>query len=127
MLQAVLAFATMVAPFDSTATTRDSMPPRSGVIAALVAVTSRLPSSALTDSSEPRAFTYSDGYEIRLTIHKTASHVTLPLFALQFAAGTQLFNKSTDAPAWAKRVHGPAATGTAPLFAVNTVTGVWNL
>jgi hypothetical protein len=70
---------------------------------------------------------YSDWYERRLTIHKWASYATLPLFAFQYVAGKQLYDKSTDAPSWAKRGHGIAATGVAVLFTVNTVTGVWNL
>ncbi len=70
---------------------------------------------------------YSDWYERRLTIHKWASYATLPLFAFQYVAGKQLYDKSTDAPAWATNGHGVAASGIAALFTVNTVTGVWNL
>src|SRR5688572_26857875 len=70
---------------------------------------------------------YSDWYGRRLTIHKWASYATLPLFAFQYVAGKQLYDKSTDAPSWAKTGHGVAATGIAVLFSVNTVTGVWNL
>ncbi|MFN2566728.1 MAG: hypothetical protein ABR499_17160 [Gemmatimonadaceae bacterium] len=70
---------------------------------------------------------YSDWYERRLTIHKWASYATLPLFAFQYVAGQQLYDKSTDAPSWAKNGHGVAATGITALFTVNTVTGVWNL
>jgi hypothetical protein len=70
---------------------------------------------------------YSDWYERRLTIHKWASYTTLPLFVFQYVAGKQLYDKSTDAPSWAKNGHGVAATGVAALFTVNTVTGVWNL
>lgn len=75
----------------------------------------------------PTVVEYSDWYERRLTIHKWASYATLPLFAFQYVAGKQLYDKSTDAPAWAKTGHGAAATGIAVLFTVNTVTGVWNL
>ena len=70
---------------------------------------------------------YSDWYERRLTIHRWASYTTLPLFAFQYVAGKQLYDKSTDAPSWAKNGHGIAATGVAALFTVNTVTGLWNL
>jgi hypothetical protein len=75
----------------------------------------------------PTVVEYSDWYERRLTIHKWASYATLPLFAFQYVAGKQLYDKSTDAPTWAKNGHGAAATGIAVLFTVNTVTGVWNL
>lgn len=75
----------------------------------------------------PPPVEYSDWYERRLTIHKWASYATLPLFAFQYVAGKQLYDKSIDAPSWAKNGHGIAATGIAALFTVNTVTGVWNL
>lgn len=70
---------------------------------------------------------YSDWYERRLTIHRWASYTTLPLFAFQYVAGRELYDESTDAPAWARNGHGVAATGIVALFGVNTVTGVWNL
>jgi hypothetical protein len=70
---------------------------------------------------------YSEWYGRRLTIHRWASYSTLPLFAFQFLAGRELYEKSSDAPAWARKGHGVAATGVAALFVVNTVTGVWNL
>lgn len=51
----------------------------------------------------------------------------LPLFAFQYAAGNQLFDKGGDVPAWARQGHPAAATAISGLFVVNTVTGVWNL
>jgi Na+/H+ antiporter NhaA len=87
---------------------------------------SRVP-TAPSDTVQAPAVEYSDWYGRRLTIHRWASYATLPLFAFQYAAGDQLYRKSVDAPEWAKRWHGPAATGIAVLFGVNTVTGVWNL
>jgi Na+/H+ antiporter NhaA len=80
-----------------------------------------------SDTVQGPAVEYSDWYGRRLTIHRWASYATLPLFAFEYAAGEQLYKKSVDAPEWAKRWHGPAATGIAVLFGVNTVTGVWNL
>lgn len=130
MLQAILTLAALAAPVDSV--------PRAvldtGVAVPAVAApltplgtAARLGAAPVRDTARQRPFTYSDGYELRATIHKRASFATLPLFAIQYAAGSQLFDKSTDAPGWAKSIHGPAATGVAALFAVNTVTGVWNL
>lgn len=69
----------------------------------------------------------SDAYYQRLAVHRAASYAILPLFALQFAAGTQLFEKSSDAPSWAKVGHRVGATGVAALFATNLVTGIPNL
>jgi hypothetical protein len=72
-----------------------------------------------------KAFEYSDGYRTRLKIHKIASYATLPLFVAQFAVGQKLYNgNGSDGT---KSLHGALAATTAALFAVNTVTGVWNL
>jgi hypothetical protein len=79
------------------------------------------------DALPAQSVEYSDWYERRLTIHKWASYTTLPLFAFQYVAGSELYDESSDAPAWARNGHGVAATGIVALFGVNTVTGVWNL
>ena len=71
------------------------------------------------------AFEYSEGYRTRLKIHKYASFATLPLFVAQFAVGQKLYNgNGSDGT---RTAHGVLAGGTAVLFGVNTVTGVWNL
>jgi hypothetical protein len=71
------------------------------------------------------AFEYSDGYRTRLKIHKYASFATLPLFVAQFAVGQKLYDgNGSDGT---RSLHGVLAGGTAVLFGVNTVTGVWNL
>lgn len=74
-----------------------------------------------------QAVEYSDWYGRRLTIHRWASYTMLPTFAFQYVAGKQLLQKSSDAPVWAKSGHRIAATATAGLFGLNTLTGVWNL
>ncbi|MDQ8146803.1 MAG: hypothetical protein P3A31_02790 [Gemmatimonadota bacterium] len=73
------------------------------------------------------AFEYSAAYYTRLDIHRWGSYAMLPLFAFQYLAGRELFEKSAAAPEWARDGHGVAAGAVAGLFAVNTVTGVWNL
>lgn len=73
----------------------------------------------------PRAIEYSDAYATRLTIHKYGSYVELPLFAAEWALGENLMNG--DAASWVKPAHAAVAGGLGVLFAVNTVTGVWNL
>ncbi len=73
------------------------------------------------------AFTYSAAYYRRLDIHRVGSYAMLPLFAFQYIAGSQLYDKSFEAPAWARTGHRVAATGVAALFAVNSVTGIMNL
>ncbi|MFN8652226.1 MAG: hypothetical protein U0133_10020 [Gemmatimonadales bacterium] len=73
-----------------------------------------------------KAIQHSDGYYIRLKIHRLASWLTVPLFAAQYLAGRELWN-NPDSHGLARDAHGPLATAIAGLFAVNTVTGVWNL
>ena len=80
-----------------------------------------------TTPARPRAFEYSDAYGTRLTIHRIASYAMLPLFIASYASGEQLVKNGRAAPAWARDIHRPAATGTAILFGVNTITGGWNL
>lgn len=91
----------------------------------------RVPPPALVaELARPRAVqdvTYSDAYWKRLAVHRTASYAMLPLFALQYLAGRQLYEKSTEAPEWAKVGHRVGATGIALLFATNVITGVPNL
>ncbi|WP_310570035.1 hypothetical protein [Gemmatimonas sp.] len=74
-----------------------------------------------------KAVVYSDAYATRLRIHKILSWGMIPLFAASYFSGDQLLEKGTDAPSWARNLHGPAATGSAILFGANTVTGGWNL
>jgi hypothetical protein len=74
----------------------------------------------------PRAVEVSEWYSRRLTIHRYVAYATLPVFALEYAAGDQLYRKSRDAPTWAKTTHRVGATALAGMFTVNTVTGVWN-
>lgn len=74
-----------------------------------------------------QAVEYSEWYGRRLAVHRWASYTMLPTFAFQYVAGKQLLAKSSDAPVWAKSGHRIAATATAGLFGLNTLTGVWNL
>jgi hypothetical protein len=72
----------------------------------------------------PRASEYSHGYQVRAKIHKYASFATLPLFATEIALGQSLYD---DPGGGKKTAHAIVGTGIGSLFAVNTVTGVWNL
>lgn len=51
----------------------------------------------------------------------------LPLFALQYAAGAELYASDGEGADWAEAWHGVGAATIAGLFAVNVVTGVPNL
>lgn len=70
---------------------------------------------------------YSDVYETRVSIHRALSYAMIPLFVGNAYTGFQLRNKGDAAPQWARDAHGPLAAGTAIVFGMNTLTGVWNL
>ena len=73
----------------------------------------------------PRAIEVSDWYSRRLTIHRYVAYATVPVFALQWAAGDRLYKHGSQAPGWAKTAHRAGATSLAAMFTVNTVTGAW--
>lgn len=77
------------------------------------------------ESQRPQAFEYSDVYNLRRKIHMVASYATIPIFAGQYLAGEKLLDDADNSTA--KSAHGALTIGVAALFAVNTVTGVWNL
>jgi hypothetical protein len=75
------------------------------------------------------AVEYSDAYRTRAKIHKIASFTTLPLFAAEGIVGSKLYNARLNGEdtSTLKSTHLALATGIGGLFAVNSVTGVWNL
>jgi hypothetical protein len=72
------------------------------------------------------AVEHSDAYEMRKKLHKYASVATLPLFATELALGQSLYNTSADTGG-KRTAHAIVGAGIVGLFAVNTVTGVWNM
>ena len=83
--------------------------------------------AALVDaqtSPPPRAFEYSDAYRLRAKIHRISSFATLPLFGTEAILGQSLYSDPSSSK---KTAHLAVAGGIGALFAVNTVTGVWNL
>jgi hypothetical protein len=94
----------------------------------VVPALSLAPPSALfeQDSAQPvhaAAIEHSDAYQTRAKIHKYASFAMLPLFAGEVALGQSL-DGSRDSK---KSAHAVVGAGIVGLFAVNTVTGAWNL
>jgi hypothetical protein len=77
-------------------------------------------------SQRPRVVEYTHAYDVRLKIHKYASYATLPLFVAEAVLGQQLYNNPPGSSS-TLQAHQMVALGVAGLFAVNTVTGVWNL
>ena len=80
-----------------------------------------------TQSARPKAIEYSDGYEMRAKIHRYASWATLPLFATEFALGQSIYTDPNARTSGKKNAHIAVGTGITGLFAVNSVTGIWNL
>jgi hypothetical protein len=74
-----------------------------------------------------KAIEYSDWYERRATIHRIASWATLPLFAAEVVTGQELIKNGPEAAGWARDSHGIVAGSLGGLFALNTLTGAWNL
>lgn len=69
----------------------------------------------------------SDAYYTRLTIHRWASYAELPLFGAEYLVGDKLMSRGTPVAGWVKPTHVGLATAIGGLFAINTVTGGWNL
>lgn len=82
------------------------------------------PRRTVTDDPAPQIIEYSDGYFTRLTIHKYASYLMLPLFVSDFIVGQKLINGNGSDNL--RGVHGALGAGIAGLFVVNTVTGGLN-
>lgn len=99
--------------------------PRLGPVLPAPRVTAR----AATAAAAPRdtIIEYDQAYYTRLTIHRWGSYAMLPLFAAQYYAGTKLISQGGEGDDWAEDAHPMLAAGVAGLFAVNTVTGLWNL
>ena len=76
--------------------------------------------------TRPKIVEVSDWYARRLTIHRWVAYGTIPVFAAQWVAGKQLWDKGAGAPTWAKTGHRVGATMLAGMFTINTVTGAWN-
>src|SRR6476646_8499753 len=98
-------------------------------LSSLSVIPSAQPATADT-GARPKAIEYSDAYYTRLTIHRYASYAELPLFAAEYALGQRILNgQETGDFACASTVsaHKVGAGSLGVLFAVNTVTGLWNL
>jgi len=116
LTQLAIALAAAAAPARSPLAVPDTQPPLRPVYAL-----------TLADSSpRRRAVEYSDAYYTRLAIHRYGSYTMLPLFGAEYYLGQRLLTGTTR-PDWLKPAHVGVATGIGALFALNTVTGVWNL
>jgi len=78
-------------------------------------------------AQRPVAIEYSDAYETRAKIHRVASFATLPLVGTELWLGQSLYNDPAGLTSSKKGAHIAVGTGLMGLFAVNTVTGAWNM
>ena len=83
---------------------------------------------AATDTQPKRrhAVEYSDWYYRRLQVHRWGSWLELPVFGTEFWLGQKLIN-DVQLASWVKPTHSGVAGVLGGLFAINTITGVWNL
>lgn len=82
------------------------------------------------DTVRRRAIEYSDAYAVRLKIHQIGSYIELPLFAAEYFVGEKVLKDEQANPGHRSSLrgtHGQLASGLELLFAVNTITGGWNL
>jgi hypothetical protein len=93
----------------------------------LLAVPSDTPPPDVRPRPRVKAVEVSEWYSRRLTLHRRLSYATLPVFAFQLAAGSEIWDKGPAAPQWARTGHRVGAATLAGIFTVNTVTGVWNM
>jgi hypothetical protein len=87
-------------------------------------------STASTTDTLPHrrhAVEYSDWYYRRLQTHKWGSYLELPIFAGEYWLGNKLLSHSEATASWVKPTHATVAGALGGLFAINTLTGVWNL
>jgi hypothetical protein len=94
---------------------------RAGLLPTLAVVAAAVP--AVPD----QGFEYSPGYQARDRIHHAASYAMLPLFGLEAYLGEQLFAHPEESRTWKRGAHGAVAVAIGGVFAVNSVTGLWNL
>ena len=93
----------------------------------LVAAPDSTPAVAAPQQGRPKAVEVGDWYNRRLTIHRWSAYATIPVFAFQWTAGQQIWEKGAGAPGWARTGHRVGAATVAGLFTANVVTGAWNL
>jgi hypothetical protein len=86
-----------------------------------------VPSDTPPPAPRVKAIEVSDWYARRLTLHRRLSYTVIPLFAFQYAAGRQMWDKGPAAPSWARNGHRVGAATLATVFTLNTITGAWNL
>ncbi|HMA23770.1 MAG TPA: hypothetical protein VKP00_07245 [Gemmatimonadaceae bacterium] len=89
--------------------------------------TSTRPLTTDTIPRRRRAVEYSDWYYRRLQLHRWGSWLEFPVFGTEYWLGQKLISRTGESEDWVKSTHGAVAGTLGGLFAINTVTGLWNL
>jgi hypothetical protein len=97
------------------------------IAASVAAEAARAAADPQDPQARPVAIEFSEGYERRGKIHKYASYATAPLFATELWLGQSLYNDPQGLTSAKRGAHIAVGTAITALFAVNTVTGVWNM
>jgi hypothetical protein len=107
--------------------TRDSVwPPSVRTDTSVHTLARAFGTAPMPEQPRPRAVEYSEWYGRRLTVHRWGSYAMLPLFATEYWLGNKLLNDDVVSQS-TRDTHAAVAAGIGGLFAVNTVTGLWNL
>jgi hypothetical protein len=88
------------------------------------------PSAEDTVRRRAHAIEISDGYAVRLKIHRISAFAMYPLFVAEYLSGNSLYDarqNGQEPSGFARSVHTPVAVTMGGLFVVNSVTGAWNL
>ncbi len=90
------------------------------------------PMTVADTGERPHAIEYSDAYGVRLAIHRYASYTEIPLFVAEYLLGEKLLRDRRNGVTnregeFEGGMHGSVAAALGGLFAINTVTGAWNL
>jgi len=80
-----------------------------------------------TNPRRRKAVEYSDEYYSRLQMHRVGSWLEFPIFGAEYWLGQKLISPDETPADWVKTTHAIVAGGLGGLFAINTITGVWNL
>jgi hypothetical protein len=97
------------------------------VDARLVPDWTRSPASDTIPRRRRKAVEYSDEYYTRLQMHRVGSWLEFPIFGAEYWLGQKLISPDETPGDWVKTTHAIVAGGLGGLFALNTITGVWNL
>ena len=117
--------AALISLAPGTASGQDGALDLSALPAEVVAVLGQAEAPQPPATPRPVAIDHGAAYETRAKIHKYASFATLPLVGTELLLGQSLYNNPGNEGR--KGAHAAVGAAIGGLFAVNSVTGIWNL